>query len=1184
MTGYERLLGRVRLVRRRWRLQKLARGAALFLASSAAMLVLGVWGADLFGFSRTAIWTARVLAAGSMLFAAVRFIYFPLRRRISDTEIAQFVEERFPELQDRLVSAVEFGVPLSGGSGLIDLLIRDALEKSSQIDFSVFTDPRKIAAYGVIAATSVLILVGLLTWGPYFFPYGFERLYVPWAQASSPERMAIQVNPGDLEIARGSDQQIEASLLGFDSPQVRLYTLPEGSAAWEEAVMEPRPQANSFLYLLVDVQRSLRYYIEAGGIRSEIHTLSILDRPLVQAIDLTYTFPPYTGMEPQTAENEGDIVALKGTKVELQIRLSSPAESGRLLFADGSEIQLSRTGEATLSGSFTIKESGSYVVWLTHPRAGTFVASREYTVEALDDEAPRISITKPLRDIRATNIEEVFTELKAEDDMGLGKLDLHFSVNGGPEKTVVLYGGRPKLSSVTEAHTFFLEEFALEPGDVISYYGSALDNNNLTGPGSSTSDMYFIQVRPFEQKYTQSQQGGAPGAGGEGQEALSRQQKDIIAATFRLIRDGEGMDAKEYEDSLKALALIQSRLQAQTQSVIDRMLRRGAADADENFARLAEYLRNAVAAMEKAAVDLGASKPKDALPQEQKALQQLMRAESTFREIQISFANQAGGGGSQSSAEDLADLFELELNKLKNQYETIQRGEQRARDQQLDEATQRLKELARRQQQLNERNLQLGQRAAGAPGQSGGSQGQQQLLDEAVRLQRQLQRLSRERSSPELDRVSSQLRQAIEQMRRALDRSNRGQGSEASAEGQRAAQRLEEAQRTLARAQDAGLSSGIDKSLEEARRLLNEQNKIAGSIDELSQRGQQSDAAENQSRLEGISERKSALADGLRGLAGELEDLSRQARGSQRESSARLSDAAGVIRDRRLPERVLSTKPLLQNGLYDFAKGREEFIRAGLEELNRQLEAAKNGLGQSKEGKLEEAYNRTRQLAEGLESMHRRLLDRARSRRQPGGARGDSTTPGKEAEKPTGDERLSPDQTGARGEDSRQNSSGDGASRSGRQGQGQSEQGEGSRPYDVRGMTNDAGGPPLGMGGHRDEDVRQLRREFQQRIADAEELRRLLDRNASQLQNLSQVINSLKRLRDGRDYGDPEEVARLRAAVDLLHQMELGLSRELGRLAGKGQFLHPGEGEVPRGFEKLVEEYYKALARMRPRQ
>ena len=1176
MTGYDRLLGRTRLVRRRWRLQKLAQGAALLSASAVALLLLGLWGADLFGFSGGAVWAARIIAAGSATYAAVRFIWLPSRRRISDVQCAQYVEERFPQLQDRLVSAVEFGTSAGDGLGMVDLLIRDTLEKSSRLDFSIFVDRRMLAIYGAVAAVPVLFLGALLLWGPSFFRYGFQRLYVPWTQSQDAAAVSIRVSPGDKEIARGSDQQIEASLVGFDSQEVRVLVQPEGWSAWQPAVMEPRPQGSSFQHLLVDVQQSVHYYVMAGGVRSNTHALRVIDHPAVRRIDLTYTFPSYTGMQPQTLENEGDISALKGTRVDLKISLTSPAESGRLVFADGSLVQLARSAEKTFSGSLTLKESGSYVVQLGLSGTGTAAGSREYLIEVLEDAPPRVTITKPLRDVRATSVEEVFAELKAEDDIGLGRVDVRYSVNGEPEKTVALYGGRPRLSSVTGTHTFFLEELGLQPGDVVSYYGMAADNNSLTGSGTSTSDMYFIQVRPFEQRYMQSQQSPGSGESGEGQESLSRQQKDIIAATFRLIRDGASLDPKEYSDSLNSLALVQSRLQVQTQNVVDRMQRRGAASVDESFSRLSENLRNAVVSMGKAAAELGARKPKGALPEEQKALQQLMRAESIFKDIQVSFGGQRGQGSS-AGAEDLADLFELELNKLKNQYETIQRGEQRVRDQQLDEATQRLKELARRQQQLNERTLQLGQRGSGEPGQSGAGRSQQQLLDEAARLQRQLQKLSRERSSPEFERANNRLRQAIEEMKRSLDRAHRGEGKEAAAEGLRAVQRLEDAGRSLARAQDAGLRAGIDKSLDEARRLQEDQKRIADSVEQLSRRGQQAGPAETQSQREEISGRKAAMADSLRNLADQLEDLARQARGSQNETGARLGDAAGVIRDRRLPERILSTSQLLQNGLSDFARGREDYVRAGLEELQKQIGAAKDSLGQSKESRLEEAFNRTRQLAEGLEAMQRRLADRTPPGRQAGARRG-ITGSRREEGAPDVRSQESPGRDVRSGGGEQEGAAADQARDAGREGQA-----GGARSRDIRGATSNATAPPLGPGGHADEDTRQLRSELRQRIADAEELRRLLDRYATQARNLNEVIDALKLMGSTGSYDDPAEVARLRASIGLLQQLELDLSREIGRLGRKDQYLHPGGGEIPRGFEKLVEEYYKALARSNPR-
>ena len=89
-------------------------------------------------------------------------------------------------------------------------------------------------------------------------------------------------------------------------------------------------------------------------------------------------------------------------------------------------------------------------------------------------------------------------------------LDLYFAVNGGEEKKVdpqKLKGESAR--EMTGAHTFFLEEFGPQPGDLISYYAKARDAHKET-----TSDIYFIEVKPFEKEFRQSQQGGMEGQGG----------------------------------------------------------------------------------------------------------------------------------------------------------------------------------------------------------------------------------------------------------------------------------------------------------------------------------------------------------------------------------------------------------------------------------------------------------------------------------------------------------------------------------------------------------------------------------------------------------------------------------------------------------------------------------------------
>ena len=109
MSSLQSLLQRVRQVRRKWQTERLVKGISLFLAAAIAALVFGVWGADLFGFTPRAVWAARIVTAAAVLFVAWQFLWVPLRRRISDVQIAQYVEERYPRLEDRLVTAVEFG-------------------------------------------------------------------------------------------------------------------------------------------------------------------------------------------------------------------------------------------------------------------------------------------------------------------------------------------------------------------------------------------------------------------------------------------------------------------------------------------------------------------------------------------------------------------------------------------------------------------------------------------------------------------------------------------------------------------------------------------------------------------------------------------------------------------------------------------------------------------------------------------------------------------------------------------------------------------------------------------------------------------------------------------------------------------------------------------------------------------
>jgi hypothetical protein len=234
---------------------------------------------------------------------------------------------------------------------------------------------------------------------------------------------------------------------------------------------------------------------------------------------------------------------------------------------------LTKQADGTLTGKFTVKDEGLYRIQLTGPHGEQVDASPKYTIDVLKDQPPVVSFTKPGRDNSASPVEEVFVEAKASDDFGVKQLQMIYSVNGGAEKTIQLFGEGKVLQEVSAGHTIYLEELGVKPGDFVSYYAKATDNNAAEGAKTTTSDIYFVNVRPFRKDFkpAQSQAGGGGGGGGGDVGQLSEQQRQIVAATFNTVRDKPKLSAEKYRENVVFLNLAQAKLRAQVDELVGKL-------------------------------------------------------------------------------------------------------------------------------------------------------------------------------------------------------------------------------------------------------------------------------------------------------------------------------------------------------------------------------------------------------------------------------------------------------------------------------------------------------------------------------------------------------------------------------------------------------------------------------------
>ena len=1129
----EALVSAMSHARRRWRLRHLAVGAAVTLAAVAVAVGAASFALEAWRFSPDAVRWGRIVLGLVTVVVIVRFVAWPLMRRLPDDRLALYLEERVPALEGAVLSAVSVrgtAARMAHSPLLEQGLTADAARRLAHAgEVPTLERPATRRALGAFCALAVATML-LFATGPAFLRTGAALLLTPWRDPAAQPVYAISVEPRSVVVARGSDVQLGATLSGFESELVELVVRRGASAEFERIPMGAGKGPKQFIVRLFDVAEDAEYFVESSGVRSPSGHLTVRDLPGVARIGVELRFPSFMNLAPEVTEDGGDIAAPAGTTAILRIHATRAVRGGRLRFDGGSTVPLARLDDSTLTARLVVQRDGFYRVEL-EAEDGTVVAGTvEYVVDALEDASPVVRIRKPGRDLRPTNVDEVLIEAEATDDYGVAALELVYRVNGGAEQVIALAGGtaggvRPR--EVIAAHTLFLEEMHLAAGDVVSYYARARDNDAIHGPKTGASDIQFMTIRPFNREYKQNQAGGGGGEGGEvSPGSLVQRERDIVAGTFKTERDRAKTPAATLRSDISTLHLAQGRLHEELNDLLQRVRRPAVQAADSGFRVLAEVLPKAGDEMKAAEELLVQGKTSEALAPEQRALQWLEKAEAAFREVQISMRqpNAGGGGGAAAKASDLADLLELETDKLRNQYDQVEQSREQQGARGLDEMAERLKRLAARQQQELSRQRERAQRGAGGGASGGGTQ--RQLAEETEQAARQLERLAREQQSAEMAQTAADLQKAAEAMRRSA-------ASGGAAAAQAAADKLASAQRALNDKRDAQATAGLGEATRRAEALAEEQREVAKDVDQLAGAG--ANRAERQRRLD---ERKSGMQERVEGLARELDQLARDNRKSQPGAARQAEGAAAAIRDARIADKIRFSRQAMRTGSAEYTRNIEKMIQEDLDSLaHRVAQAARvAAAGRDTSQRATRALTQARDLVRGMSSIEQRVRERMERARGGPGANGE----------------------------------------------GQEGKGKAGQPSDNQPGGSGKGGP-RGAGGNAGsftaEDARQLARELRSERDAADQLRRSLNGTGVNTAELEKLIARLAQLDAAKILGDPAALEKMRTAVvEDLKAWEFALRRQLGASETAGPALG-GNDNVPAAYKDLVSEYFKSLAK-----
>lgn len=964
MSALDRLNSYLAAAEKRLRWQVIARG----LAIAAAVALLGTCAAVLYTnalrFSETSLLLARLILFFVCALAFAFGLVIPwlgLNRKRS----ARMLEQRFPEFDQRLLTIAESDPK----NPLLQLVAMDAGEIAQK------AEPRKLVPAGALAgmfvtgAIAVTVLGWLIADGPGFWGYGASLLWTGPARTGPAAYYDVLVSPGDRTLRRRAELMVSAQLVGFQAPSVRLKARANGGLKWEDAPMQPQTNGAGYEFLFAAVNENTEYYVEAAGVRSKTYRLTVVDLPTITKLKTTYHFPAYSGMKDEVEDPGGDLRAIAGTVGELSIETDKSLDNGVIVLDDGTKVPLEGSGKLHTS-KISITKDGSYHIAVMD-KDQVVRLTDDYFIEARQDTAPSLRIIKPGRDAKVSPIEEVNVVVEADDDFGLRDMALHYTVNGGEEKRIPLIAGRVGAKEVEGKTMISLEDFNLKPGDVIGMYASAKDARATT-----KTDIFFLEAQPFEKNYIQSQQSGGGGGGEqEREEQISKRQKEIIAATWNEVRTPSQQPQRG--SNSKFLAEMQAKLRDQAKSLAQRVRSRQLSGTNDEFKNMMSEIDGAVKETGEAADKLKAGDFNGALPPEQRALQHILRIEASFRDIQVAFGQRGGGGGGGGAGRDLDNLFDLELDTEKNQYETGQRGSNSQQQQKVDEMAQRLEQLARRQQQLADQQQRQGQNFQ--------QKWQQELLRrEAEELRRQLEQMSRGEQSQEQQASGGQsngqsgsqssqggqqqqqqqqqqqmsreqreqLQQALDRLRKATDdmRKQASSQEQGSAGGQRASERLDEAKNILKGMRQQQSASQTGNLSDRASDIARRQAEFERKMKEAYGNGQDPRAAGmDRAKNDRMAQEKQQLANDLEKLEGDMNKAAREMAGTQPGASSKIREALGDSQAAQTKARMSWETNWIRRGQGGLLGGYEQAQTQQLDKLKEQLADAQRSFDKDKQ-------------------------------------------------------------------------------------------------------------------------------------------------------------------------------------------------------------------------------------------
>ena len=699
------------------------------------------------------------------------------------------------------------------------------------------------------------------------------------------------------------------------------------------------------------VQGDLKYHIEFSTGRTRDYQIKVFDYPRLNRADATIDFPTYTSLPEKTIKDTRRVSAVEGSSLAYSFFLNKAVVTAQLVSTDAPAIALTADGtNATVyHAQMVLDQSRRYTLVLVDDAGRTNKMPPEFVLDALKNRPAEVKIDSPNGDQRVSSLEEINFSAEATGEFGLRAYGIAYTLGDGGTKTVELGQGAKPGEKKQFNYLLPLESLGAQPDQLLSYYVWADDTGPDGRPRHNASDIFFAEIKPFDEVFRQAQtgddgnQGGNNGGQGGGQaesppEQLADLEKDIVTATWNLKRrENAPTPSEKYKDDVGVVRDSQ-------QQALDQVQTMQAQSDDPRTRGTAEAVRKE---MQKASSQLGQAADKNtvaplpaALAAEQSAYQAVLKL--TSREYQVARANGNRGGGQRGGARGQAQIDELDLQADADRYQSENQAPQQNTPQQREQlqVASRLKDLARRQQDLNDRlrELQAALQEARTPQERANLQDQLARLTEEQRdTLADMDELRQRMDNSENQSQQTQERQQLEQTRSELQNAAESLGQnnvpQALASGTRAQNQLQQLQDSVRRQNSGEFAQDMRRMRNDASQLAQKQQDLEKKINDLADNQSLSETPEQRQQRADLADQLSQQKDSVTNLIEQMRQVSEQSETAEPLLSSQLYETLRQTGMDELENSLDTTSEYVRRGFVRQAGPAEQPARQNIDQL-----------------------------------------------------------------------------------------------------------------------------------------------------------------------------------------------------------------------------------------------------------